>query len=1172
MAVLGRDTLEFIQRVADGDRNKVDIYCPRQACRSKILRAGNAQLVERNAMMVLFPSDQALHPEATINNEKPQDAAASATAPTSTPSTTRYWKVQNMMTFENIGFSKTVDNVKYLSCADCDLGPLGYHLLPSDQEKRELEGASFQTWPDAFKEGVRMVIDPISKTVLSLRTTLSLSALATMGDLAIFLKSNLDPFVDSVLAILIRTTSLSKKLVASAGAETVKAVLTHTSFHLKSFQLLSNIAITEKNNQSRYYAVTFIQCVLLTHGTQAQSNAAIERSGSLTVLEQVLKKAVVDASPTVREAARAVYWITARCWPDLGARLLRQFDASTQKQIERSRPHDSDSSLGALKASLIQSTRSSEPVRSKSSAPRHLQASTSTLPKRTTTAGKRTSSDTALSISPSTSTKSRLSDSSHPSSPTSRIPAPHSAPADIPRAPRVRQSSSSSIRASSPNGHSQGYGSDRSSSPTGSPSLGAHHKLYMPRSPSGLKKLTILEMLEQTDEIIVCDGIRLLTHKLVDRQTPSTPPLQRAQTFSSSSSSSSPSTTRMTPPSSPLERASRSNSISNHDLEVPSFETLESILLAFFPSSNDTPLSNSRVYECLMEPANVMMLAKVIPLEALLPRMMALIPVQSDLAKNEAAEQTKAGYASLKEHLNRSKPELPMVILNCLMVSGGVPGVPPVRRLPQRGANNTSSVPNPAIRRRIATHLLTWMDEIVQSPASSVVGTQWFQESTNVKLYLQRLLPIFSNAQEETPFYQVIFSLIQHITSQHPQVFDMVLSTMDSTVALDIQRSLQPSDADAGADMPQADVEMVPPQSVPDDEHPEGVSESFAEMHLDAEPKDASNTVQAPIEQDTSFLPSLPPSALSPVSTPIPELLGSNYQPIRLDGPTTLPGKPLRDKATLLRAIMQSLQQDPSNETTLRKLYRLVSETPVNDLAHQSPESIEVWGMDGAHFYQLLGVFIRTLDSVGQDTPELGDHEKADIIHVLKQMILFERGFFRIKLPGTATNPLYEIYRVLLQSRSSDSDDVCLAAEDALDCFLEATPPSNCFDILLTFLEQYLASNRPFPSAPEHERKAYYASLRHHPIATAFGNLSIVVRQLSERHVEEGLLGGGASLLVMGMNDGKIQIRKACVDAILGFYDVLGDEVFAYLEDLREDQKSLVRHYIQRHAQRLPVY
>jgi hypothetical protein len=38
-----------------------------------------------------------------------------------------YWKVDNMMKFENIGFCNTIDNIKFLSCADCDLAPLGYH-------------------------------------------------------------------------------------------------------------------------------------------------------------------------------------------------------------------------------------------------------------------------------------------------------------------------------------------------------------------------------------------------------------------------------------------------------------------------------------------------------------------------------------------------------------------------------------------------------------------------------------------------------------------------------------------------------------------------------------------------------------------------------------------------------------------------------------------------------------------------------------------------------------------------------------------------------------------------------------------------------------------------------------------------------------------------------------
>lgn len=40
-----------------------------------------------------------------------------------------YWLVDDVYTFENILVSKTADNVKYLACADCERGPIGWHDL-----------------------------------------------------------------------------------------------------------------------------------------------------------------------------------------------------------------------------------------------------------------------------------------------------------------------------------------------------------------------------------------------------------------------------------------------------------------------------------------------------------------------------------------------------------------------------------------------------------------------------------------------------------------------------------------------------------------------------------------------------------------------------------------------------------------------------------------------------------------------------------------------------------------------------------------------------------------------------------------------------------------------------------------------------------------------------------
>ena len=38
-----------------------------------------------------------------------------------------HWMVSDMFTFENVGFSMTVDSIKYLACADCECGPIGWH-------------------------------------------------------------------------------------------------------------------------------------------------------------------------------------------------------------------------------------------------------------------------------------------------------------------------------------------------------------------------------------------------------------------------------------------------------------------------------------------------------------------------------------------------------------------------------------------------------------------------------------------------------------------------------------------------------------------------------------------------------------------------------------------------------------------------------------------------------------------------------------------------------------------------------------------------------------------------------------------------------------------------------------------------------------------------------------
>ena len=48
---------------------------------------------------------------------------------------TQFWLVEDMFHFENVGFSKNVnESEKYLICADCEIGPIGWHDVRNAKE------------------------------------------------------------------------------------------------------------------------------------------------------------------------------------------------------------------------------------------------------------------------------------------------------------------------------------------------------------------------------------------------------------------------------------------------------------------------------------------------------------------------------------------------------------------------------------------------------------------------------------------------------------------------------------------------------------------------------------------------------------------------------------------------------------------------------------------------------------------------------------------------------------------------------------------------------------------------------------------------------------------------------------------------------------------------------
>jgi hypothetical protein len=94
--------------------NAYNLICPRCDCKIMQINVGVKTI---NADMALTPIKNT-HTE----NDKPVE----------------YWTVDNVMAFENVGFTREQDNYKFLICADCDLGPLGFHDTKASKKEYNL--------------------------------------------------------------------------------------------------------------------------------------------------------------------------------------------------------------------------------------------------------------------------------------------------------------------------------------------------------------------------------------------------------------------------------------------------------------------------------------------------------------------------------------------------------------------------------------------------------------------------------------------------------------------------------------------------------------------------------------------------------------------------------------------------------------------------------------------------------------------------------------------------------------------------------------------------------------------------------------------------------------------------------------------------------------------------
>ncbi|CAH1269259.1 RABIF [Branchiostoma lanceolatum] len=98
--------------LSHGEKNAKTVTC--QQCGSIVLKPNNATLVKKEKFL---PSMR----KKTEGTDPAGDTLQ------------EFWLVTDMYTFENVGFTNTVENIKFLICADCEIGPIGWHDLSDKQ-------------------------------------------------------------------------------------------------------------------------------------------------------------------------------------------------------------------------------------------------------------------------------------------------------------------------------------------------------------------------------------------------------------------------------------------------------------------------------------------------------------------------------------------------------------------------------------------------------------------------------------------------------------------------------------------------------------------------------------------------------------------------------------------------------------------------------------------------------------------------------------------------------------------------------------------------------------------------------------------------------------------------------------------------------------------------------
>lgn len=178
------------------------------------------------------------------------------------------------------------------------------------------------------------LIDCIGKAVLSLRTTLSMTACHVVKALIIKFQQILDlAILDQIFSVLKSLLLTAKRISSNTAFNCLILMFIHSGFHNKLFQNCLML-INEKSVAPRNCSAILLRLMLIKFTDSKKLDS------SVVYVEEWLKKGITDAQTSVRESMRLTFWYYYKSFPSNAKSFLNtQLSPQLRKAVELSIPN-----------------------------------------------------------------------------------------------------------------------------------------------------------------------------------------------------------------------------------------------------------------------------------------------------------------------------------------------------------------------------------------------------------------------------------------------------------------------------------------------------------------------------------------------------------------------------------------------------------------------------------------------------------------------------------------------------------------------------------------------------------------------------------------------------------------------------------------------------------------